>query len=170
MNDEKILLVQEEPRGPSILVEVPVPLPTQKQTLGDVQQLRSQEGQTIIIKAIRLITDKVLTNGMNIAGTNAPLAELQKMAVVLYSEQWQKGQFIPILVLNDMADADATAATTIPYRNRTTRFANWRNVDWAQSYIQYSNGTIAAGTPYVVLLEVEYEKLNSKGVPIVGPS
>lgn len=165
-----IILVQEEPRGPSQLVEVPVAVATQRQRLPDVQQLRSQEGQTIIIKAIRLITPKVLPNAMTIAGTNAPIAELQKICLVLYSEGWEKGQMIPLLTLNDVADADATTATTIPYRNQATRFNNWRNVDWAQSYLQYANGQAAANTPYVVMFDVEYIKLDAYGKPIIGPS
>lgn len=171
MNGTNIILVQEEPRGPSQLVEVPVPTNgNQKIKLPDVQQLRSQEGQVIVIKAIRLITPKVLARGMTINAVNAPLAELQKISLTLYSEQWEKGQMIPLLTLNDMADADATAATTVPYRNKSTRFNNWRNVDWAQSYLLYSNGTVSANSPYVVMFDVEYIKLDAKGNPIIGPS
>lgn len=170
MNGNELILVQEEPRGPSQLVEVPVPSATQRQRLPDTQQLRSQEGQTIIIKAIRLITPKVLTHAMTIAGTNAPLAELRKISLVLYSEGWEKGQMIPLLTLNDFADNDATAATTIPYRNHSTRLNNWRNVDWAQSYLLYANGQPAANTPYVVMFDVEYIKLDYQGKPIIGPS
>ena len=170
MNGTDIILVQEEPRGPSQLIEIPVPLATQRQRLPDVQQLRSQEGQTIIIKSLRLITAKVLANAMTLTGTNATLAELRKICLVLYSEGWEKGQMIPILSLNDVADADSTAATTIPYRNNPTRFNNWRNVDWAQSYLLYANGTPAAGTPYVVMLDVEYIKLDAQGKQIIGPS
>lgn len=175
MNDNSlqptdIMLVQEEPRGPSQLVECPVPSATQRQRLPDVQQLRSQEGQKIIIKAIRLITDKVLPFAMTLEGTNAPLAELQKICLVLYSQGWEKGQMIPVLSLNDMADADSANGTTIPYRNRTTRLNNWQNVDWAQSYLLYANGQPAAGTPYVVMFEVEYVKLDINGNPINTPS
>lgn len=161
--------VQEEPRGPSQLVEVPVTVVTQKVPLPDVQQLRSQQGQTIIIKSIRLITDKVLTNAMTIAGVNAPKAELQKICLVIYSEGWLKAQMIPVLSLNDMADADATAATTIPYRNKTTRFNNWRNVDWPQSYLLYANGQNSAPS-YTVMFDVEYIKFDAFGKEIVGPS
>jgi len=168
--NQDIVFVQEEPRGPSQLVEVPVLAATQKQRLPDIQQLRSQEGQTIIIKAIRLITAKVLPNAVTVALVNAPLAELVKICLVLYSEGWEKGQMIPVLTLNDMADANNAIATTIPYRNKTTRFNNWRNVDWAQSYLLYSNGTPAAGTPYAVMFDVEYIKLDAAGKPIVGPS
>lgn len=170
MNGSEIILVEEEPRGPSQLIEIPVPLATQRQRLPDVQQLRSQEGQTIIIKALRLVTPKVLTNAMTLTGVNAPLAELRKICLVLYSEGWEKGQMIPLLSLNDFADADATTATTIPYRNTPTRFNNWRNVDWAQSYLLYANGQPAANTPYVVLLDCEYIKLDAYGKPIIGPS
>jgi len=166
---EQVLFVQEEPRGPSQLVEVPVTNGTQKQRLPDVQQLRSQPGQTIIIKAIRLISPKVLPNAMTLNLANAGLAELQKISLVIYSQGWEKGQMIPLLTLNDMADADSTAATTIPYRNKATRFNNWRNVDWAQSYLLYANGQTASGA-YAVIFDVEYIKLNAKGEPIDIPS
>ena len=167
----EILLIQEEPRGPSQLVEVPITINgSQKIKLPDVQQLRSMQGQTIIIKGIRLITFKVLTRGMTINAVNAPLAELQKISLVIYSENWEKAQMIPLLTLNDMADADSTAATTVPYRNKATKFNDWRDVDWAQSYLLYSNGTSSANAPYVVMFDVDYIKLDSKNQPIVGPS
>ena len=164
-----IILVQEEPRGPSILVEVPVTSAGQKVKLPDVQQLRSQEGQTIIIKAIRLITAKVLANAIDLALVNAPIGQLINMSLTLYSEGWLKGQNIPVLVLNDMNDSDAAVATTIPFRNKATRLNDWRNVDWAQSYLLFANGF--APTPsYAVIFEVEYIKLDAKGNPIQGPS
>lgn len=167
--EKQIILVQEEPRGPSQLVEAPIVAGVQKQRLPDVQQLRSQEGQTIIIKAIRLITNKVLANGMTVAGINLPLTELVNMCLVLYSEGWEKGQMIPLLTLNDVVDGDSTAATTIPYRNKATRFNNWRNVDWAQSYLLWANGTTPAAA-YVAMFDVEYIKLDASGKTIVGPS
>lgn len=167
---QNVIMLQEQPRGPSILVEIPIVAGTQRQNLPDVQQLRSQEGQIIIIKAIRTITAKILTNAITLQGVVAPVAELRKMALTLYCEGWEKGKYIPLLVMNDTADADATTATTIQYRNNPTRFDNWRNVDWAQSYIQFANGTAPVGAPYNVVLEVEYQKLNAAGVPILGPS
>jgi hypothetical protein len=165
-----LILVQEEPRGPSQLVEIPVTAATQRVQLPDVQQLRSMVGQTIIIKAIRLITDKVLVGGMTIQAPTATLDELKKICLVLYSEGWEKGQMIPILSLNDMADFDSSGTPVIPYRNKTTRFNNWRNVDWAQSYLLYANGNPADNLPYVVMLDVEYIKLDGQGKPIIGPS
>lgn len=162
-------MVQEEPRGPSQLIEIPIPANQQKVKLPDVQQLRSTEGQTIIIKSIRLITPKVLTNGMTVAGTNVNLANLQLMCLTLYSQGWEKGQLIPLLVLNDVVDGDSAAATTIPYRNKTTRLNNWRNVDWSQSFLQWANGT-QSDAAYVCMLEVEYVKLDANGKTIIGPS
>jgi hypothetical protein len=170
--NEKLILVMEEPRGPSQLVEVPVTIAgSQKVQLPDVQQLRSYINQDIVVKAIRLISAKVLANAPIGGQANATLAELRKISLVIYCEGWEKAQLIPILSLNDMADADSANATTIPYRNRTTRFDDWRNVDWSKSFLQYSNGSGgAAGVPYAVILEVEYQKFNPQGIPIVGPS
>lgn len=151
------------------LIEIPVTAATQRVQLPDVQQLRSQPNQIIVVKSIAVITDKVLANAMTIAGTTAPLAELQKISLVLYSEGWERGHYMPLLRLNDQADADSTAATTIPFRNETTKLADWRNVDWPKSYLQYANGTQAANFPYVVMLWVSYLKLNMNEQPIYTP-
>jgi len=167
--DSEIILVQEEPRGPSILVEIPVTGTGQKVKLPDVQQLRSQEGQTIIIKAIRLITPKVLLGAITLSLPNAPLGQLINMSLTIYSEGWLKGQDIPILVLNDMNDSDAAVGSTIPFRNKSTKFNNWRNVDWAQSYLLFANGFLPTPS-YAVLLDVEYVKLDANNRPIIGPS
>jgi hypothetical protein len=162
-----MMLVQEEPRGPSQLIEIPVNANgLQKIVLPDVQQLRSQVGQVIIVKAIRLIPPAVLTNAPTIGGVNAPLTELVKISLVVYCEGWEKAQLIPILTLCDQF----IEGSGTPYREKTTRFNNWRNVDWSKSYLQYSNGTPTAGTPYSVLLEVEYIKLDAQGHEIIGPS
>lgn len=167
----QVVLVQEQPRGPSQLVEIPVTTNgLQKVKLPDVQQLRSQPGQTIIVKGIRLIPPKVLTNAMTTSGTNAPLAELRKISLVLYCEGWEKAQMIPLLLLNDFADNDAAVATTVPYRFHPTKFDDWRNVDWAQSYLLFANGLVSASTPYVVMFDVEYVKLDAQGKEIIGPS
>lgn len=166
-----ILLVQEEPRGPSQLIEIPVTVNgIQKVKLPDVQQLRSTDNQIVVIKAIRLVTPKVSPRCATLAFPNAPLAELQKMFLVIYCEGWEKAQLIPLLVLNDVVDADSTAATTIPYRNKATRFNDWRKVDWAQSFLQFGNGSVSANTSYGVMLEVEYVKLNNQNLEIIGPS
>lgn len=165
----EIILVQEEPRGASQLLECPVTAGATKQRLPDNNQLRSVVGQTIVIKGIRLITDKVLADAVNFALPNAPLADLINMVLVIYCEGWERAQMIPLLVLNDMADADATAATTIPYRNKATKFDNWRNVDWAKSFFQWTSGN-SAQSDFCVIFDVEYVKLDNNNQPIIGPS
>lgn len=160
-------LVMEEPRGPSQLVEIQV---TQnglsRVPFPDVPNLRSQIGQNIIIKGIRLITDSVLTNGPISGLTNAPLTELVKASLVIYSEGWEKGQMIPLLTLNDMF----AEGTGIPYRRTATKFNDWKNFDWSKTFVQYSNGLVTAGASYVICLDVEYQKLDASGKPIIGPS
>lgn len=164
---DRITLVQEEPRGPSQLIEIPVGANgLTKVMIPDIQQLRSTAQETIVLKSLRLITAKVLTHAPLNGGVVAPRAELIKMSLVLYSEGWEKAQLIPLLTLNDNADADGAVATTIPYRNRTTRFDNWQNVDWSKSFVQYSNGQPSANQPYVIVLEAEYVKINSAGKEI----
>lgn len=164
---DQFVFVQQEPRGPSQLIEVPV-LTNGKQRVPfpDIQQLRSNTVNRIIIKGIRLVTPDVSVGGAVTGNTNATLAELQKIFLVLYCEGWEKAQFIPALVLNDVG----TPAGTIAFRNNATRFNNWENVDWTKSYLQYANGTSTAGTPYCVMFDVEYIKLDGEGKLIIGPS
>lgn len=163
----EVVFLQDEPRGPSILIEVLVttngkgriPLP-------DVAQLRSTMDQRIIIKSIRLVTADVITHGVLIGEVNAPVAELQKMVLTIYAEGWEKGQSIPMLTLNDVA----LSGGSVPHRYVQTNFNNWQAVDWPKSYIQYVNGTLSANSPYVVLLDVQYIKLDATGNVILGPS
>lgn len=163
----QVVLLRDEPRGPSILIEVPVTTNGQQRVvLPDVAQLRSTIDQRIIIKSIRLITAEVLTRAVLQGSVNAPVAELQKMVLTLYAEGWEKGQSIPILTLNDMT----TQAGALPHRYAPTNFDNWNSVDWPKSYIQYANGTVSANTPYTVLLDVQYVKLDAKGNVIIGPT
>lgn len=164
---DRVILLKEEPRGPSQLVEVNVPSNgLQRVPFPDVQQLRSTQNQKIVIKAIRLIPDWVLTNAMLSANANAPLAELQKMSLVIYAEGWEKAQFLPILTLNDMQDPQENT----PHRYAQTNFDDWEKVSWDKTYIQFGNGTVSANAPYTVLLDVMYIKLNAANQQIKGPS
>lgn len=163
--DHKIIF-QEEPRGPSVTVEVLIPANgIQRQPFPDVQQLRSTPDRIIVLKAMRLITADVLTNGILKAGTTAPLAELQKMTLTLYCDGWEKMSNMPILPLNDTADPTGA----IPFRYRQTNFDDWRAVSWDKSFIQFANGTVSANAPYVVLFDVQYIKLDLLGNRIDGP-
>lgn len=163
---QQVVLLQDEPRGPSILIEVNVPNNgLQRVAFPDISQLRSTVDQKVIIKGLRLITAEVLTNGIISPNVTAPIGELQKMAVTIYSEGWEKGQTIPILTLNDMVFTTGA----IPYRNHATHLDNWVNVDWPKSYLQFANGTVSAATPYTVLLDCEYIRLDAQNRQQVGP-
>jgi hypothetical protein len=162
---EQIILVQEEPRTNSILVEVQVTTNQQRIQLPDVQQLRQTNLQRIIIKSISLVSPKVLTHGILNGLTNATLAELRKMALVVYAMGWEKAQYIPVLFLNNTADGDTTAATTIPYKNIAPRFDDWDAVSWDKCYLQFANGQPSSGS-YTVIFEVQYVKLDANGVEI----
>jgi hypothetical protein len=165
---DSIIMVQEEPRGPSQLVEVIIDVNARsKFPFPDQQQLRSLIDQNVIVKGMRLITSDVLANGPITGAANATLAELQKISLVIYAEGWEKATNMPVLPLNDVA----TPAGTFPYRDHATRFNNWARVDWSKSYILFSNGSGgAAGAPYCLMLDVEYQKLGDDGAPIIGPS
>jgi hypothetical protein len=163
----QVILVQEEPRSASQLVEVPVNTAgLQRVQFPDVQQLRSLVNQRIIVKEIRLITADVLTNGPITGLAAAPVAELQKLSLVIYCEGWEKAQYLPVLVLNDMT----VPGGTTPHRYSGTRFNDWQNVDWSKTFLQYSNGTLSAGAPYVLMFDVVYVKLDASGVEILGAS
>lgn len=163
---EAIYMLQDEPRGPSQLIEVAITAASgSKVVLPVIQNLQNQVDVSVILKLLRVIPDTVLAIAPTNGGINAPLAELQKMSLVLYSEEWEKGQLIPLLTLVDTF----TEGSGIPYRNRSMRFDSWRNVNWGKSFIQYSNGTAPAGAPYNVIFEAEYQKFNQQGIEIVGP-
>lgn len=162
-----MIIFQDEPRGPSMLVEIPVLANgVQRVKVPPQDQLRSDEDQRVVIKSIRLVSEEVLTNGILTNAATAPVAELQKIALTLYCEGWEKGQYIPILSLNDMA----LPGGNVPHRYQQTNFDNWVNVSWEKSYLQFAAGTVSANAPYVVLLDVQYVKLNKLGEPITGPS
>lgn len=163
--ESKIILVQEEPRGASQLIEIPVKANgLQRIPFPDVQQLRSTTDLQIILKMMRLIIPAVLATAPTLGGVNAPLTELAKMSLVLYCEGWEKGYLIPLLTLNDMNGG----ATPSPHRFHSTRMDNWRNVDWSKSYILLGNGTLTAGAPYNVLIDTEYLRLDSQGKEVIG--
>lgn len=167
---DRVVLIQEEPRGASQLLEIPVTASgSQRVYFPDSQQLRSLANQQIIVKAMRLVPLYALSGGMLNALPNAPQSELVNMSLVIYSEGWEKGQYIPIYTLNDFS----TSNTTDAHRYTATKFNNWFNVDWPKSYIQYANGTqsnIGETAGYVVLLDIEYLKLNAAGKEILGAS
>jgi len=161
MNNATTLLVQEEPRGPSQLIEVLIPAQlTSNVTLPVIQNLQNDVNQIVILKALRVIPDTVLSRGPLQGFVNAPLTELIKISLVLYSQDWLKGQLIPLLTLVDTF----TEGSGIPWRNRTARFNDWQNVDWGKSFLQYSNGTQSIGTAYEVIFEAEYQKFKKDAV------
>lgn len=168
-NENNLLLVQEEPIGPSQLIEVQVTKNGISEiAFPDIPNLRNQSEQLIIIKAMRLVTDEVLTNAPISGLPVAPLAELKKMTVVLYCEGWQKGQSVPILFFNDMQVPNGTA----PASWTKYKLDSWRNLDWNKSTIQYSNGTPSAGASYAVVFNIEYVRMiknnNGEWVEILG--
>jgi len=165
--NERMLLIQEEPRGPSQLIEVPVAaVGVGIVVLPIIQQLQTSPDQNIIIKSLRLVTFPELALGPTLGTANAVLTELQKMSLILYCEGWEKGQLIPVLALNNTF----TEGSGIPFRDKTTKMANWKNVDWNKSKIVFSNGSVSVGAPYCVIFEAEYERFDKNGKEIVGPS
>lgn len=163
----QLILVQEEPRGPSELVEVEIDSATkQRFPFPDVEQLRNQEGQRVVIKGLRLITADTLTTGILTGQPNAATTELQKMTLVLYSDGWEKMHTMPVLIANDMA----VPGGNTPHRYAAVKLDNWQGVQWQKCYIQFANGTLPVNPPYVVMFDVDYIKLDKNNQPINGPS
>lgn len=160
---DRIILVQEEPRGPSVLIELAVANGENRVPFLEVDNLKSDTEVNVIIKALRLITSDILVGPVILPGVNAPLSELQKMTLVLYSEGWEKAMYIPLLTLTDVA----TPGTFTPHRYHATRFADWKKVSWTKSYIQFANGTASVGA-YNLLFDCEYQRFNAQGVEVKG--
>lgn len=165
ISDKKMVLVQEEPRGASMLIEIPC---TQngltELTLPLIQQLQTDPKQIVVVQGLRLVPIGELNNAPSSGNALAPLTELQKMTLMLYSQGWQKGYKIPILALNNTF----IEGSGIPWRSRTTRLADWQDVDWNKSTIYFNNGSVTAGQPYSVVFEVEYIRYSMNGKEIQG--
>jgi hypothetical protein len=164
---EKMLLIQEEPRGASILIEVAcaanglseLPLPL-------IQQLQTDPTQIVVIKGLRLVPIGELNVAPRSGNANAPITELQKLTLMLYSDGWEKGFRIPILALNNTF----IEGSGLPFRDRSTKLANWQKVDWNKSTLYFNNGTVSVGAAYSVLFEVEYVRFDNQGKEIWGPT
>lgn len=164
---DNTIIFRQEPRGPSQLVEVDVVAAgRQRVPFPDIAQLRSTTDMKIVIKAMRFITPDVLVNSMVSGNVACPIAEAQKISLVIYCEGWEKAQFLPLLTLNDTS----LPGGTFPHTYNQTNFNDWVNVSWDKCYLQYANGTVSANPPYTVMLDVQYERFNAEGRLIVGPS
>lgn len=173
MADEKIVLVQEEPRGASQTIEIPIAVGQGDINFPDIPELRSDSEFRVIIKGIRHISPKVSPFGPVTGTANTPLADIVNIFLQLYSDGWLKGYNIPLLTLNDMADADATTATTIPYRNKATKLSNWK-IAWNKSKVHFAPGTVAT-VASVLVLDIEYDRLiynpdSKEWEPVIGPA
>lgn len=161
-----VVLVKEEPLGPSQLIEVPVTANQQRVNFPDIQQLRSMVNQKIVIKGIDLIIPQVLSNGPITGLAAAPASEIVKISLVVYCEGWEKAQNFPLFSFNNVH----VPTVAVPFAPIRVRLDNWQNVDWSKTYLQFSNGTTSVGS-YAVLLNVFYERLNATtGEIIIGPA
>lgn len=161
MNPTTTMLVQQQPIEASELVEIPVANGASSAVIPDQPQLRNQGGEKIVITAIRLITDKVLAFAPTLGTATTPLADLKNMALILYSDGWEKGHNIPVLSLNDVNDSDSTAATTIPFVNSLPSFGNWNDIDWNKSKLVFASGQVASQAS-ACIFQVEYLRIRTK--------
>jgi len=167
--NKTVVLIQEEPIDCYQTIELLVTSAGQfRVPFPDQNQLRSMDGQNIIIKAISIVTPDALTNAPISGLVTAPLTELQKISLVLYSNGWERGLNIPILFLNPLS----TPGGTFPHVYRKTNFCDWSKVDWSKSYILYSGGSggSVVVAPYAILLGIEYSRLGADGQVKYGPT
>jgi hypothetical protein len=166
--NKTVVLIQEEPIDCYQTIELLVTSAGQfRVPFPDQNQLRSLVGQRIIIKAISIITPDALARAPISGLVTAPLTELQKLSLVLYSTGWERGLNIPLLHLNPLS----TPGGTIPHLYRKVNFADWADIDWSKSYISYSGGSTGSnvgGGNYAVLLGVEYSRLGGDGSVLIG--
>jgi hypothetical protein len=161
------LLVKETPINNFTLVDIPVTANgLTKVAIQDQPLLKSYSNHRVVVKGLRCITAKVLSNAPISGNAIATRAELLKASLVLYCNGWEKEQYIPLLMLNPMADADSAVGTTVPYAFNPIDFMDLKDVDWTKSYIQYSNSTSSASSTYSFLLAVNYLILNDNGQEI----
>ena len=166
MAQEKVL-IQSQPINNYTTVEIPVTANgLTRIAIPDQLMLKSYPGHTVVIKAIELISVKVLTRALLNAMANAPLAEVIKAALVLYCEGWEKVQYLPLARLNPVHDADSTAATTFPFIEQAQTFENLKALDWTKSYVQFGNGAVSANSSYAFMLGIQYIILNDSGSEI----
>lgn len=160
-----VILVQEEPRGPSMLVERAILTGQSQISFLDVPELRNSPSKRVIIKAIRVTVPGLVAAPLSVGTVIAPLTELQKIYLNIYCEGWIKAQAIPILELNDVF----IEGSGIPFRTASTRFNNWENLDWSKTQIQYGQGQTAA-IDFTLQLDVEYVSIDANGNEIIGPA
>lgn len=119
----------------------------------DLPNLRNQPGNRIIIKDIEVTPVTVMPTSPNGVAVS-PLTELKKAVLVLYVQGEESVNRVPLLKLVRTDDGGTT-----PFQQKWESFADLQNVDWAKSYVLFSSAP--AGTPYVILFGVEYEKLSA---------
>lgn len=168
----QLILVQEEPLSCFETIETPILVADAGKfriPMQDSQQLRSDTTTTIIIKAIRITVPGKLTFGPITGLAIAPVAELQKLTMTIYAEGWEKGHNMPVLNFNDVIVPGGTE----PYRNHTSKLMDWTKVDWPKSFYQFSNGSggaVPGAAGYCIMMEVEYVRMDSRGVAYTGPN
>lgn len=160
-----VILVKEEPRGPSMIVQKALAIGDTLVNFDDVPELRNSGTKRIIIKGIRVIIPGLAAAPFNVGTVLAPLTELQKIFLNIYCENWIKGEAIPILEFNDVF----IEGSGIPFRPGSIDLNNWENLDWSKTQIQYGQGQ-ACAVACTLALTVLYVNVDNDGAEIIGPA
>lgn len=157
---EKVVY-QQEPLANYWLIEIPVPAQAVTSVAIPTQNwLRSTNGKIVIIKSLELVTAKTLAKAPVSGATNATLAELLKASLTLYSDGWERLQYVPLLRLNSLHDSDSAVATTIPFTQEVQK-TDFRSVEWEKSKINFNGAS--SGSAYSILIGIQYLVVDGQG-------
>lgn len=120
----------------------------------DVPNLRNQTDQSITVLDLEFFPIYVYgASFLNNTVTGTPVAEIPKIAIVLYVNGEESIRRIPLAKINYTEPPTGTAA---PFQHERVSFDKLRNVDWPKSYFQYN--AAGAGAAYVLPIGVTYLK------------
>lgn len=136
------------------LVELQVPATGaagQRFYFQDQPQLRSQQGQMVIIESIETFSDQAVPNSPLSNNPGPTVAQLTSAFLVLNVRGYEDVQLVPLAAINRVY-AD-TGAGFVPYVNDLFLLQDLYAVDWTKSYVQIA---AAAGTAFAFLFGVRY--------------
>jgi hypothetical protein len=125
----------------------------------DVPNLRNQTDQRIIVLDLEFFPAYVYgASFLNTTVPGTPVAEIPKIAIVLYVNGEESIRRIPIGKINYSQDP----AFTAPFQMERVSFDNLENVDWPKSYFQFN--AALAGNPYIIPIGVTYLKFKQQNL------
>lgn len=119
----------------------------------DVQQLRAQSGQNVIVSAVETFSNQAITLSPT-GNTMIAIADFKKAFLVLNQGGKELINKIPLALLNRVDGDFSLAANFVPGQILPFEFEALKNVDWTKSYVMFSSAPVA--TSFSVLFGVHY--------------